>query len=216
MNVTYVKTKNYEQKTMNCETAKQTQSKPISIPKTLLLSLKQLWQTSTRNTHDARRHELRNRNRLTSLYIGGDLHKFRHRVVEKLPVAIAKISCRHFFIVKNNLILSTAASADGKVRTNETFVAKILLIAGERTLFVAGGNFTNRNFVNISEVPFRLHKKVAGETIAIMFDNYILAALAVEGAKCASAVKAKRKYRIEVANAQFRWAVFVPAVKEPA
>jgi len=29
MNVSYVKTKNYEQKTMNCEPAKQTQSKPI-------------------------------------------------------------------------------------------------------------------------------------------------------------------------------------------
>jgi hypothetical protein len=29
MNVSYVKTKNYEQKTTNCKTTKQTQSKPI-------------------------------------------------------------------------------------------------------------------------------------------------------------------------------------------
>jgi len=38
MNVTYVKIKKYEQKTMNHEPLKQTQSKPISILKTLLIA----------------------------------------------------------------------------------------------------------------------------------------------------------------------------------
>jgi hypothetical protein len=39
MNVTYVKIKNYAQKTMNCEPTKQTQTKPISIPKKLYSSM---------------------------------------------------------------------------------------------------------------------------------------------------------------------------------
>ncbi len=37
MNVTYVKTKNYEQNTWADEPIKQSQSKPISVPKTLLI-----------------------------------------------------------------------------------------------------------------------------------------------------------------------------------
>jgi len=37
MNASYVKTKNYEQRTMANKPIKQSQSKPISIPKTLLI-----------------------------------------------------------------------------------------------------------------------------------------------------------------------------------
>jgi len=37
MNVSYVKTKNYEQRAMGNEPIEQSQTKPISIPKTLLI-----------------------------------------------------------------------------------------------------------------------------------------------------------------------------------
>ena len=174
MNVSYVKTNNYEQKTMDNEPIKQSQSKPISIPKTY-------------PHNDPPSPSLRR----AGFYIGGEVEKFRHSIIEKLPVTIAKISCRQFFIYRGNFIFSAAAAADGKVCANEAFIAKILFIAGKRTLFVAGGDFSNRGFENITEVPFRFDEKIAGEAISIMFDDDVLAALAVERAKRASAVKAK-------------------------
>ena len=118
------------------------------------------------------------------VYGSGHLRKLRHCIIKEPLVAFAEITFPALVAVKRNPIFYAAAATNGKVSANKTFVAKILLGPGKGAFFSAGGEFFYRRFKNIAQLPFRLYKKIAAETIAGMLDNNITAALFIESTNC--------------------------------
>ena len=62
------------------------------------------------------------------------------------------------------------------------FITNILFGPGKGPLDAACGQLFYRCIKNVAQLPSRLNKKVAAESIAIVFDNDVLTALFVERA----------------------------------
>ncbi len=104
-------------------------------------------------------------------------------MIKEALVALAKIAfLAKVILVKRCPVFHTAAATDRQVPADKTFITEIPLGPGKCSLFAAGGQFLYRRFKNITQLPPRLHKKIAAESITVMFNNNVLTALSVERA----------------------------------
>ncbi len=138
-------------------------------------------------------------------------------MIKEAFVALAEIA---FFakviLVKRGPVFHTAPATDRQVPADKTFITEIPLGPGKGSFFTAGGQLVYRRFNNVTQLPPRLNKKIAAESITGMFNNNVLTALSVERANRMPARNIIRQERIKISNAQLPRPIFVPAVKYPA
>ncbi len=104
-------------------------------------------------------------------------------MIEEELVAFAEIAFfAEIVFVKRRPVFHAAAATDSKVPADEAFITNILFGPGKGSLNTACGQLFYRRFKNVAQLPSRLYKKIAAESIAIMFDNNVLTALFVERA----------------------------------
>ena len=113
--------------------------------------------------------------------IGGYLRKLRQCIIEEELVAFAEIAFfTEIVFVKWSPVFHAAAATDCKVPAYKAFITNILFGPGKGPLNAACGQLFYRCIKNVTQLPSRLNKKIAAESIAIMFDNNVLTALFVE------------------------------------
>jgi hypothetical protein len=145
-------------------------------------------------------------------YVRGNLHKAREGVIEESLVTFAEVR----LLGDIALVLHAASTAKGKVAAEQALVAEILFGSGKVAFFFGGCKLFNGGLAEVAQSPFGRDEEITWEAIAGVLDDDVLAALSVEGTDCVSAGKAERENGVEVTNAQFLRAVFVPAVEYPA
>ncbi len=104
-------------------------------------------------------------------------------MIEEELVAFAKIAfLAKVILIKRRPVFHTAAATDCQVPAHKTFITYIPLGPCKGSFFAANGQLFYRRFKNITQLPPRLHKKIAAESITVMFNNNVLTALSVERA----------------------------------
>jgi hypothetical protein len=114
------------------------------------------------------------------------------------------------------LVFHAASATHIEVAAEQALVAEIELGAGEGAFLLAGGDFIDGGIEYAAESPFRIDEEVTGEAVTVVFDDNILAALSAEGADSVVAGEAEIQDRIEISDADFFRAVFVPSVEDAA
>ncbi|GAJ18357.1 unnamed protein product, partial [marine sediment metagenome] len=149
--------------------------------------------------------------------LSGYLCKPRHCMIKEALVALAEIAfLAKVILIKRCPVFHTAAATDRQVPADKTFITEIPFGPGKGSFFTANGQLFYRRIKNITQLPPLLDKKIAAESITVMFNNNVLTALLVE---CANRVPARniiRQERIKITNAQFSRPIFIPAVKYSA
>ena len=108
-------------------------------------------------------------------------------MIEEELVAFAEITFpAEVFFVKRCPVFHAAPTTDSQVPAYKAFITNIIFGPGEGSLYFACGQLFYRCFKNVAQLPPRLNKKIAAESIAIVFDNNVLAALFVERANSVS------------------------------
>ncbi len=106
-------------------------------------------------------------------------------MIKEALVTLAEIA---FFAkvipIKRRPVFHTPAATDRQVPADKTFITEIPLGPGKGSFFTDNGQLVYRCFKNVTQLPPRLNKKIAAESIARMLNNNILAALLVECADC--------------------------------
>jgi len=121
--------------------------------------------------------------------LGSQLHESGRCMIQERLVGFAVVALlAEVVLVERGAVFHAAASTDGKVATDEAFVAQVALGPREGPLPLAGRQFLYRRLEDIAQTPLWLDEEVAGEDVACVFDDYVLAALLVE---CADRVSAR-------------------------
>ncbi len=107
-------------------------------------------------------------------------------MIEENFIGLAEIAFPAIvFFIERCPVFHAAAPTYGQVPADKTLVAEVFLGPGKSSLNTACGQLFYRCIKNVTQLPSWLYKKIAAESIAIVFDNDVLTALFVE---CANRV----------------------------